>query len=112
MLNLTGKPFCTIIDGYFDDVSVASTVCTPSFTLAVIYPPDVTEEPPWLEPAAVLTADPTPISDEVLLVLSAAVAAFLGERAHVRQVRLVHSDAWAQQGRVSVMASHRWAVHR
>jgi methylmalonyl-CoA carboxyltransferase large subunit len=47
-----------------------------------------------------------------LLVISAAVAAFLGERAHVRQVRLVHSDAWAQQGRVSVMASHRWAVHR
>lgn len=52
------------------------------------------------------------VSEEILLVLSAAVAAFLGERAHIRQVRLVHSDAWAQQGRVSVMASHRWAVHR
>lgn len=58
-------------------------------------------------------AAPAPeVSEEILLVISAAVAAFLGERAHVRQVRLVHSDAWAQQGRVSVMASHRWAVHR
>ncbi len=52
------------------------------------------------------------VPEEVLLVISAAVAAFLGERAHVRQVRLLHSDAWAQQGRVSVMASHRGAVHR
>jgi methylmalonyl-CoA carboxyltransferase large subunit len=46
------------------------------------------------------------------MVITAAVAAFLGERGHVRQVRLLHSDAWAQQGRVSVMASHRWAVQR
>jgi methylmalonyl-CoA carboxyltransferase 12S subunit len=65
--------------------------------------------------AAPAPAPPPPreeIGEEVLLVIAAAVAAFLGERAHVRQVRLVGSDAWAQQGRVSVMASHRWAVHR
>jgi methylmalonyl-CoA carboxyltransferase large subunit len=52
------------------------------------------------------------IGEEILMVIAASVAAFLGERAHVRQVRLVASEAWAQQGRVSVMASHRWAVHR
>jgi methylmalonyl-CoA carboxyltransferase 12S subunit len=52
------------------------------------------------------------IGEEVLLVIAASVAAFLGERAHVRQVRLVASEAWAQQGRVSVMASHRWTVRR
>jgi methylmalonyl-CoA carboxyltransferase large subunit len=52
------------------------------------------------------------IGEEVMLVIAAAVAAFLGERAHVRQVRLLSSEAWAQQGRVSVMASHRWAVQR
>ena len=45
--------------------------------------------------------------EEILLAISAAVAAFLGERAHVRQVRLIRSAAWAQQGRVSVQASHR-----
>jgi methylmalonyl-CoA carboxyltransferase large subunit len=52
------------------------------------------------------------VTEEVMLVIAATVAAFLGERAHVRQVRLVSSEAWAQQGRVAVMASHRWAVHR
>ena len=52
------------------------------------------------------------ITEEAMLVIAATVAAFLGERAHVRQVRLLASEAWAQQGRVSVMASHRWAVHR
>ena len=52
------------------------------------------------------------ITEEMMLVIAATVAAFLGERAHVRQVRLVSSEAWAQQGRVSVMASHRWAAHR
>lgn len=60
-------------------------------------------------------ASPAPreeVTEEVMLVISATVAAFLGERAHVKQVRLLASEAWAQQGRVSVMASHRWAVHR
>jgi methylmalonyl-CoA carboxyltransferase 12S subunit len=52
------------------------------------------------------------VTEEVVLVIAAAVAAFLGERAHIRQIRLLASEAWAQQGRVSVMASHRWATHR
>jgi methylmalonyl-CoA carboxyltransferase large subunit len=51
-------------------------------------------------------ADTEP-SEETLLAISAAVAAFLGVRAHVRQVRLVHSTAWAQVGRMGVHASHR-----
>jgi methylmalonyl-CoA carboxyltransferase 12S subunit len=57
-------------------------------------------------------APPEELTEETMAVIAAAVAAFLGERAHIRQVRLVASEAWAQQGRVSVMASHRWAVHR
>lgn len=47
------------------------------------------------------------ISEEVLLAIAAAVAAFLGERAHIRQVRLIRTSAWAQEGRVSIQASHR-----
>jgi hypothetical protein len=47
-----------------------------------------------------------------MLGIAAAVAAFLGERTHIRQVRLLTSEAWAQQGRVSVMSSHRWVTHR
>ncbi len=46
------------------------------------------------------------ITEEEMLAISAAVAAFLGVRAHVRQVRLIHSDAWAQVGRVNIQASH------
>ncbi len=48
------------------------------------------------------------ISEEELIAISAAVAAYLGVRAHIRQIRVIHSNgAWAQQGRVSVQASHR-----
>jgi methylmalonyl-CoA carboxyltransferase large subunit len=47
------------------------------------------------------------ISEEELLALSAAIAAFLGVRARIRNVRLVHSATWAQVGRVHIQASHR-----
>jgi len=46
------------------------------------------------------------IAPDVILAISAAVAAYLGERAHVKQIRLISSQAWGQQGRVSVQASH------
>jgi methylmalonyl-CoA carboxyltransferase 12S subunit len=70
--------------------------------------PPVSADPPRRVVAA---APPAPsedaISDDTLTAIAAAVAAFLGKRAHVRQVRLISSSAWAQQGRVSVQASHR-----
>lgn len=47
------------------------------------------------------------ISEETLLAISAAVAAFLGVQARIRQVRVVHSSAWAQVGRIGAHASHR-----
>jgi methylmalonyl-CoA carboxyltransferase large subunit len=50
------------------------------------------------------------ISEEIMLALSAAVAAYLGKRAPIRTVRLLGSGAWAQQGRVSIQASHRLSV--
>lgn len=60
--------------------------------------------------AAAPAGDPPPrqdVSEEDLLAIAAAVAAFLGVRAHIRQVRLIHSAAWGQVGRVTVQASHR-----
>jgi len=61
--------------------------------------------------AAPETAAPAPapegVTEEELLAISAAIAAFLGVRAHIKQIRLVSSNAWAQQGRVSIQASHR-----
>jgi methylmalonyl-CoA carboxyltransferase large subunit len=46
------------------------------------------------------------ISEEIVLVIAAAVAAFLGKKAPIRQIRLLGSAAWAQQGRVIIQASH------
>jgi methylmalonyl-CoA carboxyltransferase large subunit len=56
--------------------------------------------------AAKAAAAPAPVSEEDMLAISAAVAAFLGVRARIRQVRLVHSSAWAQVGRMGTHASH------
>ena len=56
--------------------------------------------------AAKAAAAPTPVTEEDMIAISAAVAAFLGVRARIRQVRLVHSRAWAQVGRMGTHASH------
>jgi methylmalonyl-CoA carboxyltransferase large subunit len=45
------------------------------------------------------------------MVIGAAVAAFLGKKAHVRQIRLLGSAAWSQQGRVTIQASHALSHH-
>jgi methylmalonyl-CoA carboxyltransferase large subunit len=50
------------------------------------------------------------LSEELLLVISAAIAAFLGEKPHIRQIRLLGSAAWAQQGRATIQASHALSV--
>lgn len=49
--------------------------------------------------------------NELVVVISAAVAAYLGEKPRIRQIRLVGGSAWAQQGRVTIQASHALAVH-
>ena len=51
------------------------------------------------------------LSEELVLVISAAIAAFLGKKAHVRAIRLIGTGAWAQQGRVTIQASHALSVH-
>ena len=50
---------------------------------------------------------PAGITEEELIAISAALGAYLGVRAHIRQIRLVSTAAWAQEGRVSIQASHR-----
>jgi methylmalonyl-CoA carboxyltransferase large subunit len=62
---------------------------------------------PAAAPAQATAASSETISEELMLVIAAAVAAYLGERAHIKVVRLVSSHNWAQQGRVSIQASHR-----
>ncbi len=48
------------------------------------------------------------LSEEVLLVLSAAVAAYLGRNARIRTAHYVPegTSPWAQQGRAYIQASH------
>ena len=60
-----------------------------------------------LHPAAAPPVLSAAITEEELLAVSAAIGAYLGVRAHIRQIRLVGTSAWAQQGRVSIQASHR-----
>jgi methylmalonyl-CoA carboxyltransferase large subunit len=56
---------------------------------------------------------PEAISEEIMLVIAAAVAAFVGQSARVRSARYVHEgqSPWAQQGRVFVQASHNLIHH-
>jgi len=46
------------------------------------------------------------ISEEVLLAISAACAAYLGERAKVKQVHLRRGGSWATQGLATVQQQH------
>jgi methylmalonyl-CoA carboxyltransferase large subunit len=59
------------------------------------------------EPARAAESVKAEITEEEVLAISAALAAYLGVRVHIRQIRLVSSHAWAQEGRVSIQASHR-----
>ena len=66
-------------------------------------------------PAKAPTAAPTQlqppqaeeISPDVVLAIAATIAAYLGVEPHIRQIRLLHSHPWGQQGRVTIQASHR-----
>lgn len=52
-----------------------------------------------------------PVTDEALIcVISAAVAAYLGVQPRIRQIRLIGGGTWAQQGRVTLQASHAFSI--
>jgi methylmalonyl-CoA carboxyltransferase large subunit len=67
-------------------------------------------------PEPIAKAQPAPppdpgLSEELIVVIGAAVAAFLGKKPHIRQIRLLGTTTWAQQGRVSIQAAHHLSVH-
>ena len=68
--------------------------------------PRLAQSPPPAQPAVVQE-----LSEELIMVISAAIAAYVGKKAHIRQIRLIGSAAWAQQGRVTIQASHALSVH-
>lgn len=57
--------------------------------------------------------EPTPIAprdvrldEEVVAVIAAAIAAYLGKKPRIRQIRLIGTNTWGQQGRVTIQTSH------
>ena len=46
------------------------------------------------------------VDEALVLTISAAVAAYLGVKPRIRQIRLVSSPEWGQQGRATIQASH------
>jgi len=65
-------------------------------------------------PGKPIQAEVTP---EILVVLAAAATAYLGKDARVRSARMLQSpyrivNLWAQQGRVSIQASHNPRLRR
>ncbi|MHB8275851.1 MAG: hypothetical protein ACYDC9_14010 [Dermatophilaceae bacterium] len=46
------------------------------------------------------------VSEDVLLAIAAACAAYLGKRATIKQVHLRRGSTWASQGRAAAQQSH------
>ncbi len=61
--------------------------------------------------AQTAAAHEKPVNPDVLVIIAAAVSAFLGKKIRIRSARMLQSpyeiiNPWSQQGRVSVQASH------
>ena len=57
------------------------------------------------------------VTPEIIVVLAAAAAAYLGKNVRVRSAKALQPpygavNLWAQQGRVSIQASHNWRLRR
>ena len=91
----------------------APSVEAPAAPGPAVVQPVVPPAPAPISPAPAVAEEVTP---EILMVISAAVAAFFGKKAKIRRVRpagLSHGGSvWAQQGRAFVQASHNLPVHR
>jgi methylmalonyl-CoA carboxyltransferase 12S subunit len=64
-------------------------------------------EPPVAPPQQSEPNEADNVAPEIIMAISAAIAAYLGVEPHIRQIRLLHSHPWGQQGRVTIQASHR-----
>jgi methylmalonyl-CoA carboxyltransferase large subunit len=82
--------------------------------VAVAPAPALAPEPePKPKPKPEPEPGPEVLSEELLVVISAAIAAFLGKKPRIRQIRLLGSPAWAEHGRITIQASHKLSIqHR
>jgi methylmalonyl-CoA carboxyltransferase 12S subunit len=49
--------------------------------------------------------------EELVIVIGAAIAAFLGVKPRIRQIVLLQSHPWSQQGRITIQASRDLSIH-
>jgi hypothetical protein len=94
----------SVLEGKLQAAPVAAAPVKPVVQPAI---PVVT---PVVKPAEAPREEVTP---ETLLVLAAAVTAFLGKKVRIRSAKMLYAhesfNAWSQQGRVVVQASHNLA---
>ncbi len=53
------------------------------------------------------------ITQELLVIMSAAIAAYLGKNVRIRRARFISNQgpsSWSQQGRVSIQSSHTFST--
>jgi methylmalonyl-CoA carboxyltransferase large subunit len=58
--------------------------------------------------------DENEITPELLMIMSAAIAAYLGKNVRIRRARFINeqgSSSWSQVGRVSIQSSHAINPH-
>jgi hypothetical protein len=51
------------------------------------------------------------LDEETIWAISAAIAAYLGLKPRIRQIVLLRSHPWSQQGRVTIQASRDLVIH-
>jgi methylmalonyl-CoA carboxyltransferase 12S subunit len=49
--------------------------------------------------------------ERLVFLISAAVAAYLGVKPHIKRIQLLGGGSWAQQGRVTIQASHSLPIN-
>jgi methylmalonyl-CoA carboxyltransferase large subunit len=108
MVRITNTHLAELIDDLRKQISALTERVAQLETAPVAAPaPAPVPEPVQIAAPAPTAPAPPEISEEELIAISAALAAYLGVRVHIRQIRLIGSRAWAQEGRVSIQASHR-----
>ncbi len=55
------------------------------------------------------------ITPELLIIMSASIAAYLGKNVRIRRARFISDQgqsSWSQQGRVSIQSSHTFSINK
>jgi len=61
------------------------------------------------------TAEEAEITPELLIIMSAAISAYLGKNVRIRRARFIREEgpsSWSQQGRVSIQSSHTFSTNK